>query len=128
MNRRKLAELTSGLGALVLGIGLGALGAPWIGRAAAPIAAVGLVAHAFGMWDGHRQDARPDGIYVVAPGGLLEAGRHHVLETDAEILADGLHCGADGARLGIGPTGHVIGRGPLLERAQAVCVAAARPL
>ena len=58
MNRRKLAELTSGLGALVLGIGLGALGAPWIGRAAAPIAAVGLVAHAFGMWDGHRQDAR----------------------------------------------------------------------
>jgi hypothetical protein len=57
MNRRKLAELTSGIGALMLGLGLGAWFAPWLVRVAAPIVAVGLGAHAFGMWDGHRLDA-----------------------------------------------------------------------
>ena len=58
MNRRKLAELTSSLGALVLGIGLGAMFAPWITGTGVTIAAVGVIAHAFGMWDGHRQDTR----------------------------------------------------------------------
>ena len=34
MNRLKLAELTSGAGALVLGVGLGALFPQWFGRLA----------------------------------------------------------------------------------------------
>jgi hypothetical protein len=34
MTRLKLAELTSGVGALVLGVGLGALFAAWVGPAA----------------------------------------------------------------------------------------------
>jgi hypothetical protein len=54
MHRQKLAELTSGVGALVLGIGLGALLGRWLETAAAPMTAVGLFLHAFGMWDKHR--------------------------------------------------------------------------
>ena len=56
MNRRKLAELTSGIGALTLGFALGALLAPWVASVGGPIANVGLCAHAFGMCDGHRLD------------------------------------------------------------------------
>ena len=58
MNRQKFAELTSGLGALVLGIGLGALLSSWLGGASVPMAAARLFAHAFGMWDVHRLEAR----------------------------------------------------------------------
>jgi len=54
MNRLKLAELTSGVGALVLGLGLGALFPQWFGRLAGAITVVGLSLHAFGMWDKHR--------------------------------------------------------------------------
>ena len=57
MNRTKLAELTSGAGALVLGVGLGALFPRWFGPAAAVITIVGLSLHAFGMWDKHRLEA-----------------------------------------------------------------------
>jgi hypothetical protein len=41
MNRMKLAELTSGVGALVLGIGIGSL----------------FPEYAFGMWDKHRLES-----------------------------------------------------------------------
>ena len=58
MNRLKLAELTSGVGALVLGVGLGALFPQWFGRLAGVITVVGLSLHAFGMWDKHRVEAR----------------------------------------------------------------------
>jgi len=58
MNRLKLAELTSGVGALVLGVGLGALFPQWFGRAAGVITVVGLSLHAFGMWDKHRVEGR----------------------------------------------------------------------
>ena len=58
MNRMKVAELTSGVGALVLGIGLGALFAPWVHPAAIGVTTVGLVTHAFGMWDKHRLDGQ----------------------------------------------------------------------
>jgi uncharacterized membrane protein YebE (DUF533 family) len=58
MTRLKLAELTSAVGALVLGIGLGALLATWIGRAAGIVALAGVVVHAFGMWDKHRLEAQ----------------------------------------------------------------------
>ena len=58
MTRVKLAELTSGVGALVLGIGLGALCATWIGPAAGIVALAGVLTHAFGMWDKHRLEAQ----------------------------------------------------------------------
>lgn len=54
MNRLKVADLTSGVGALVLGVGLGALFPRWFGAAAGSITVTGLVLHAFGMWDKHR--------------------------------------------------------------------------
>ena len=58
MNRLKLAELTSGVGALVLGVGLDALFPQWFGRMAGVITVVGLSLHAFGMWDKHRVEGR----------------------------------------------------------------------
>ena len=58
MTRLKLAELTSGIGALVLGVGLGALFARSFAPAAGVITVAGLAAHAFGMWDKHRLEAR----------------------------------------------------------------------
>ena len=58
MTRMKLAELTSGVGALVLGIGLGALFVRWVGPAAGFVTLAGVLVHAFGMWDKHRLEAR----------------------------------------------------------------------
>ena len=58
MTRLKLAELTSGVGGLVLGIGLGALFSTWIAPAAGFVTLAGLLTHAFGMWDKHRLEAR----------------------------------------------------------------------
>ena len=54
MTRLKIADLTSGVGALVLGVGLGALFPRWFGPAAGLITVAGLAMHAFGMWDKHR--------------------------------------------------------------------------
>lgn len=61
MTRLKLAELTSGIGALVLGVGLGALFADWFASGAGLIVAAGATAHAFGMWDKHRLERHVDG-------------------------------------------------------------------
>ena len=58
MTRLKLAELTCGIGALVLGVGLGALFSPWLAPAAGFIAVAGVAAHSFGMWDKHRLEAQ----------------------------------------------------------------------
>jgi hypothetical protein len=58
MSRLKLAELTSGIGALVLGIGLGGLFAVWIAPVATVVLIAGMVTHAFGMWDKHRLEAQ----------------------------------------------------------------------
>lgn len=52
--RLRLAELTSGVGAVVLGTGLGVLAADRLGRFGLPLLLVGLVAHAWGMFDKHR--------------------------------------------------------------------------
>ena len=57
MNRLRLAELTSGVGALVLGVGLGALFPHRFGPTAGLITFAGLSLHAFGMWDKHRLEA-----------------------------------------------------------------------
>ena len=54
MTRLKVAELTSGVGALVLGLGLGSSFPHWLGPVAGLITVVGLCMHAFGMWDKHR--------------------------------------------------------------------------
>jgi hypothetical protein len=69
MNRAKLAELTSGVGGLVLGVGLGALLPRWFGPAAGMITFAGLSLHAFGMWDTHRLEAKShaeNALWVVA--------------------------------------------------------------
>ena len=58
MTRLRLADLTSGVGALVLGLGLGTLFAARIGAAAVVVTLVGLLVHAFGMWDKHRLEAQ----------------------------------------------------------------------
>ena len=60
MTRLKIAELTSGLGALVLGVGLGTVFADWFAPAAGLIVLAGVVAHAFGMWDKHRLEREAD--------------------------------------------------------------------
>ena len=68
MTQMKLAELTSGIGALVLGLGLGALFEPWLASGAGVIALVGVGAHALGMWDKHRLEANSEanaGLWVV---------------------------------------------------------------
>jgi hypothetical protein len=57
MTRLKLAELTSGVGALVLGVGIGAMFAVWFASAATLIVVAGLAAHAVGMWDKQRLEA-----------------------------------------------------------------------
>ena len=70
MNRLKLAELTSGVGALVLGAGLAALMPKLVEGLGASITAVGLMLHAFGMWDKHRIEGKQDVItpaLVVTP-------------------------------------------------------------
>ena len=69
MTRVKLAELTSGVGALVLGTGLGALFATWIGPAAGFVTLAGLAVHAFGMWDKHQTEKRTE----VDAGRLVRA-------------------------------------------------------
>jgi uncharacterized membrane protein YecN with MAPEG domain len=57
VNRLKLAELSSGVGALVAGVGLGALSARWLEASAGLVLASGVVLHAWGMWDKHRLEA-----------------------------------------------------------------------
>jgi hypothetical protein len=54
VNRLKRAELTSGVGALALGVGLGAPLPHRFGPRAGLITFAGLSLHAFGMWDKHR--------------------------------------------------------------------------
>lgn len=56
-SRLKLAELTSSLGAGVLGAGIGVLLATWLDGLALPILAVGLLLHAWGMRDKHALEA-----------------------------------------------------------------------
>jgi hypothetical protein len=54
--RRKLAELTSGVGAGVLGGGLALLLAPYLTAYAVPLVLVGALVHGWGMLDYHRLD------------------------------------------------------------------------
>ena len=56
-SRLKLAELTSSLGAGVLGAGIGVLFADWLDGLGLPILAVGLLLHSWGMRDKHALEA-----------------------------------------------------------------------
>jgi hypothetical protein len=53
-DRLRLAELTSGVGALVLGLGIGALLSERLSGLALPFLIAGAAAHAWGMLDKHR--------------------------------------------------------------------------
>jgi hypothetical protein len=55
--RLESADLLSSTGALVLGIGLGALLAAYIGRAALPVLVVGIISHGWGMLQKHRLES-----------------------------------------------------------------------
>lgn len=57
MTSLQRADLTSGVGALVLGFGLGALGAHWLASTATLVTLIGLLTHAVGMWDKHRSQS-----------------------------------------------------------------------
>ena len=57
MTRLKFAELTSVVGVLVLGLGLGATLSRWVGPTAAPIIILGIAIHAVGMRDKHRLES-----------------------------------------------------------------------
>ena len=54
VRRARIAELTSGLGALVLGIGLGALLGDRLAGLGVWALIVGALAHGWGMYDKHR--------------------------------------------------------------------------
>ena len=54
MRRQRMADLTSGIGAFVLGIGLGALLGDRLAGAGLWLLLIGGVAHAWGMFDKHR--------------------------------------------------------------------------
>jgi hypothetical protein len=83
-SRARLAELMSGVGALVLGVGIGSY-LPLFGRSAAVVVIVlGAVVHSVGMWEVHRLETGTPlprwttGVYIVcwlllAAGAILLA-------------------------------------------------------
>jgi drug/metabolite transporter (DMT)-like permease len=58
--RLRLAELASGLGAGVLGLGIGILAADYLRDLGLPLLLVGLLLHAWGMADKHRLERTAD--------------------------------------------------------------------
>jgi hypothetical protein len=54
----KAAELTSGVGAIVLGAGLALILPPWLREYAVPLLVVGLVVHGLGMSLNYRLQSR----------------------------------------------------------------------
>ena len=54
----RVAQLTSSIGAGVLGIGLGSITSHWIDSLGIPVLVVGLVMHAVGMATQHRLERR----------------------------------------------------------------------
>ena len=67
--RLRLAELTSSVGALVLGIGLGALLGGALTGLGLPLLVTGALVHSWGMFDKHRLEQR---------AGAPDAGWHTV--------------------------------------------------
>lgn len=58
--RLKFAELLSSIGALVLGVGLGAALSSYVASVAVPLLVVGIVSHGWGMLQKHRLEAKAD--------------------------------------------------------------------
>ena len=58
VRRLRRAELTSGVGALILGVGLGSLMSDYLASAAVVILTIGTAMHALGMLDKHRMERR----------------------------------------------------------------------
>ena len=61
-DRLRLAELTSGFGALVLGIGIGALLGERLAGFGLLLLIAGAAAHAWGMFDKHRLERRAGAV------------------------------------------------------------------
>jgi uncharacterized membrane protein YecN with MAPEG domain len=61
-SRIKKAELLVGVGALVLGMGLGLLLSSFLKHYAFPILLVGLLMHAWGMFDKHKLETTSSGV------------------------------------------------------------------
>ena len=57
ISRLKLAELTSSIGAGVIGVGIGTLFATWFSDLGLPILALGVLLHSWGMRDKHEVEA-----------------------------------------------------------------------
>ena len=55
-SQAKKADLASGVGAGILGAGVGVLAAPYLGVYAVPLIVLGMVMHAWGMRERHRLD------------------------------------------------------------------------
>ena len=62
--RLKRAETTSAFGAGILGAGIALLLARWVQPFAIPLLFLGLVMHAWGMYDKHRLDAGSDSTRI----------------------------------------------------------------
>jgi hypothetical protein len=60
--RLKRAELLSGVGAVVLGMGLGLFFSRFLLPYATPLLLVGLLTHAWGMFDKHRLESASAGV------------------------------------------------------------------
>jgi Mn2+/Fe2+ NRAMP family transporter len=56
-SRLKLAELTSGIGAIVLGLGLGVVAGRLLAGIGLPLLISGLLLHGWGMYDKHRLES-----------------------------------------------------------------------
>ena len=64
LDRLRFAELASGVGAVVLGVGLGVLAADQFGSLGLPLLLVGAAVHAWGMYDKHRLERQSDASAV----------------------------------------------------------------
>jgi hypothetical protein len=61
-SRMKMAELLSGVGAVVLGMGLGLLFSRFLSPYITPLILIGLLTHAWGMFDKHRFESASAGV------------------------------------------------------------------
>lgn len=65
ISRVKVAELISGIGALVLGIGLGSLFNEWIQKGSVGLLLVGTALHTWGMYNKHQIEKRENAVFPI---------------------------------------------------------------
>jgi hypothetical protein len=61
-SRLKMADLMSGVGAVVLGMGLGLFFSRFLSPYTMPLILIGLLTHAWGMFDKHRLESASAGV------------------------------------------------------------------